>query len=552
MGTTTSSARKTRRSTLLACASLAAVLLVVPARAAPGDLDPTFGVGGKVTTDFASRSDFALGVAIQPDGKIVAAGHSADGTGFDNVNFALARYGLDGSLDAGFGSGGKVTTDFGGGFDAAAAVAVQADARIVAVGSGVIVATGRTGFALARYNPDGSLDTTFGGDGRVTIDFGIAFRPVTSGNAVAIQADGKIVAAGSAGTAGENDFALARFNSDGSLDTSFGSGGKVLTPFGGYEFAFELAIQADGKIVAAGHTDRFGEDGFDFALARYNPDGSLDAGFGSGGKVTTHFGSTFFEAAYGVAIQADGKIVAAGTGAGDFALARYNPNGSLDTNFGLGGKVTTDIGGSGNANADAAQADGRITAVGSTSAGDFTLVQYRPDGSLDGSFGNGGTVTTDFSATDNAFDVAIQGDGKIVAAGGTIGTGFSDFALARYENGGALVVSIDIKPGGGVNPIKLSSRGVVPVAVLSTESFDATTVSPSTVCFGDDNPSERDCTEAHGRGHLEDVNGDGKTDLVLHYEIAETGIDAGDQTACLSATTFVGASIEGCDSIEPH
>ena len=161
-------------------------------------------------------------------------------------------------------------------------------------------------------------------------------------------------------------------------------------------------------------------------------------------------------------------------------------------------------------------------------------------------------MTTDFaSATDNAFDVAIQGDGKIVVGGATFGAGFADFALARYQNGGALTVSIDIKLGSSTNPINLSSGGLVPVAILTTDTFDATTVDSSTVCFGDDdNPSQRDCTEAHGKGHIEDVNGDGRPDLLLHYEVSQTGIDPGDTTACLTGKTFANVNIEGCDSIK--
>ncbi|MGI9113087.1 MAG: delta-60 repeat domain-containing protein [Gaiellaceae bacterium] len=539
---------------------LAAVLLVLPAGAASGDLDLTFGTGGKVTTDFASGADFALGVAIQSDGKIVAAGNTSP-VGGVGVDFALARYNLDGSLDASFGSGGRVTTDFGSRIDAAAAVAVQPDGRIVAVGISA------DDFALARYNPDGSLDASFGSGGKVTTDFGGRDQ----GNAVAIQADGKIVAAGmgakiEAPGLGIGDLALARYHRDGSLDASFGIGGKRTTEFGLGDIAYELALQADGKIVAAGRASAPG--GSNFALARYNLDGGLDPTFGSRGQVSTAFGSGFFPiftVAYGVALQADDKIVAAGeavainatgtsTEKADFALARYNVDGSLDPTFGGGGKVTTDLGGLGGsdtANAVVVQADGKIVAAGRTDPGDFALVRYNPDGSLDASFGGGGRVTTDFgSATDDAFDVAIQADGRIVAAGPTFGPGFADFAVARYQSGGALTVSIDIKPRSSSNPINLSSRGVVPVAILTTDGFDATTVDPSSVCFGDDdNARERDCTEAHGKGHVADVNGDGRPDLMLHYEVGQAGIDPGDPTACLTGTTFAGGSIEGCDSI---
>src|SRR5262249_51395919 len=180
---------------------------------------------------------------------------------------------------------------------------------------------GGSNFAVARYNADGTLDTTFSFDGKVTTDFGGDDRAFS----VAIQADGKIVVAGASLTNPGDDFALARYNPDGSLDAGFGTGGKVTTAFGsGLDHANACTIQADGKIVAVG------ADGGDFALARYNSDGSLDGTFGTGGKVTTDFGGQL-EEAFGVAMQADGKIVAAGAAAGGFALARYYPDGHLDS-----------------------------------------------------------------------------------------------------------------------------------------------------------------------------------------------------------------------------
>src|SRR6266536_6144139 len=189
----------------LAVLALALVAAALPgaAVAAAGALDPTFGIGGEVTTDFGG-SDSAQAVAIQSDGKILAAGLSGAG------DFALARYNADGSLDPSFGSGGKVTTDFGG-FDLALGVALQSDGKIVAAGQG----GSSFDFALARYNADGSLDTSFGSGGKVTTDFGV-FDAAT---AVAIQRDGKIVATGSTFSSGFQQFALARYNADGSLDT---------------------------------------------------------------------------------------------------------------------------------------------------------------------------------------------------------------------------------------------------------------------------------------------------------------------------------------------
>ncbi len=282
-------------------------------------------------------------------------------------------------------------------------------------------------FALARYKlkPDGTLDTSFGSGGKVTTDLGgiqdAAF-------ALAIQADGKLVAAGVSDVGGSSDFALARYNTDGTPDPSFGSAGKVITDFSGSgstDQAVALAIQSDGKIVAAGITDILCCNTENFALARYNPDGTLDATFGSAGKVITDFsGSDSDDYAYALAIQSDAKVLAGGFSNAnrfyDFALARYNPDGALDTSFGSSGKVLTDF-----VNEQdviyslAIQSDGEIVA-GGYSFGDFALARYDPDGTLDRSFGSGGKVTTDFSGSGSfeiAFAIAIQSDGKIVATG---------------------------------------------------------------------------------------------------------------------------------------
>jgi uncharacterized delta-60 repeat protein len=363
-------ARFPRRPGLTLVGAVALVIAIAnPAAAPPGDLDPTFDGDGKVTTDFAGIFAVAGAVAIQGDGKIVAAGTTADVSGISD--FALARYNTDGSLDTAFDGDGKVTTDFAGLSDEANAISIQGDGKIVAAGVARIGLNGPQDFALARYNTDGSLDTTFGGDGKVTTDFAGANDQA---HAVAIQGDGKIVAAGLAGS----DFALARYNTDGSLDTTFGGDGKVTTDFAGpTDQAHAVAIQGDGKIVAAG----FAGSDFDFALARYNTDGSLDTTFGGDGKVTTDFaGSGSRDEAHAVAIQGDGKIVAAGlavvSGIFDFALARYRADGSLDTIFSGDGKVTTDFAGDFDvANGVVIQANGRIVAAG-FAGDDFALARY--------------------------------------------------------------------------------------------------------------------------------------------------------------------------------
>jgi uncharacterized delta-60 repeat protein len=433
---------------MLVLALLLSYTAPTPVRADDGDLDKSFGAGGKVITDFSGGEDEATAVAIQDDGKIFAVGSTTKPFVANNRDFALARYNTDGSLDTSFGSGGKVATDFFGKNDFALAAAIQQDGKIVAAGRHFKVFSdgALTGyyFAVARYNSDGSLDTNFGSGGKVTGDIGEL-------DAIAIQNDGKILVAGftfsGSGFEITTAFALARYNGDGSLDTSFGSGGKITTDFFGGSIVLPrtnvraVSIQSDGKIVAAGSAYNSATRSSFFGLARYNDDGSLDTSFGSGGKVTTAIldGSS----AMALAIHSDGKIVAAGSGGPKdafpgFAVARYNSDGSLDTSFGSGGKATADFFGSGSiVRAVAFGADGEILAVGSVSKGakgnDFAVARYNSNGSLDTRFGGSGKVFTELSKDedDDAEAVAIQSDGQIVAVGAT-DTG-ADFALARYN-----------------------------------------------------------------------------------------------------------------------
>jgi uncharacterized delta-60 repeat protein len=214
------------------------------------------------------------------------------------------------------------------------------------------------------------------------------------------------------------------------LDPAFSSDGLVTTNFSGYhgDSAYALALQPDGKLVAAG--DTFSGIYSTFALARYNPDGSLDATFSGDGKLTTGFAGTH-AAAYALVMQPDGKLVAAGQSGGNFALARYNPDGSLDATFDGDGKVVTSLGGYGSALALILQSDGKLVAAG-YSSNNFALARYNLDGSLDTSFDGDGKLTTDFfGGTDEASALALQPDGKLVAAG-RAGSGF---ALALNPDG---------------------------------------------------------------------------------------------------------------------
>jgi uncharacterized delta-60 repeat protein len=409
----------------------------VVALAAPGALDPTFSGDGKLTTNFPRGDDGAAGVAIQADGKVVVAGSAGWGPG-PAPTFALARYRSGGTLDPTFGGDGKVTTRFAS-YGFAADLAIQADGKIVVVGQA------NDKFALARYHRNGTLDSTFNGDGKATT----TFLPLDTAGAasVAVQSDGKIVVAGSAwceertltcpAEEQSGDIAVARYDEDGTLDASFGEDGRVTTDNGGSDGGSAVALQADGKIVVAGRVGQGfeGADG-DFGLVRYQADGTLDSTFGDGGNVTTEFGASWeSEGAYALAIQADGKIVAAGRGGRTFALARYNADGTPDATFSSDGKVTTNFTGRLDiAFGVAIQATGKIVAAGVTT-GRFALARYKPDGTLDATFSGDGKVTTNFTAyRDQASDVALQANGRIVLAGWA---GVSDqrFALARYRGG---------------------------------------------------------------------------------------------------------------------
>ena len=289
-----------------------------PAWAADGALDPSFGTGGKVMTAIGASIDYAYSVAVQPDGKIVAAGYTFNGA---NNDFALVRYNANGSLDSTFGVGGRVTTAIGTSDDYVYAVAVEPDGKIAAAGSSY---NGLDfDFALARYNANGSLDGTFGTGGTVTTAIGDAMDVA---RAVVVQTNGKLVAAGYSYNGSNDDFALIRYNTDGSLDTTFGTGGKVTTSIGtSTDRAYAAAVQSDGKIVAAGMANNGSND--EFALARYTTNGALDPTFDTDGKVSTPVG-TSSSRAYAAAIQADGKTVAAGYANNgvndDFALTRYD------------------------------------------------------------------------------------------------------------------------------------------------------------------------------------------------------------------------------------
>jgi uncharacterized delta-60 repeat protein len=409
----------------------------IPAIAAVGDLDISFDTDGIVKTGIRIDSR-AEAVVVQNDGKIIAAGFSSSG---GNNDFALARYNPDGQLDTSFGTAGIVTTSVRANSEITS-VALQSDGKIVAAGWSYDN-TFLNNFGLARYNSDGQLDTSFGTAGIVTTSMG---AQSSGAEEIKIQSDGKIVVAGYSETASITSFALARYNSDGSLDTSFGTGGKTTTSIeGNNEYANSLVIQSDGKIIAAGYSlNQTGtRNDNDFALVRYNTNGSLDTSFGTGGKVTTAIGPGY-DNINTIAIQGDGKIVAAGYSDNingiyaDFALVRYNTNGSLDTSFGTGGKVTNEIdpGDGSEAFSIVVQNDQKLVLAGSSFAGGgnsiIAVARYNVDGSLDTSFGTGGKTTTPIEALSRGRSVVVQSDGKILVAGSISDGTNLFFALVRY------------------------------------------------------------------------------------------------------------------------
>jgi uncharacterized delta-60 repeat protein len=407
----------------------------------PGSLDPTFGTGGIVTTAFSGTSrDSANTVLYQPDGKLIAVGTN------------MARYNSNGTLDTTFGKGGKVAS-------------VNADSATLyppgTTNAGKIVVVGfvtnrKTGndFTVTRYNANGSVDASFGSRGTVTTDLGGSDVP----EAVAVQPDGKIIVAGDSRNSSRalpDGFGLARYNANGTLDSSFGSGGSVVTPLWGSDL-HSLALQSDGKIVVAARAaESVGQD-FHFTVARYNANGTLDTGFGADHNGIVLINDTFADhpgvvplggftnlayEANGVAIQPDGKIIAVGetygnsTGDG-WLVARFDTAGNLDNTFGINGTTlawpSAGLGWD-QAFRAAVQPDGEIVVAGGTSqATGFYVGRFDATGTLDPTFGTGGVVRTVIGTGNQLRDMLLQPDGKIVVSGDApVGSGVG-FGLARY------------------------------------------------------------------------------------------------------------------------
>lgn len=396
-----------------------------------GSLDTSFGDNGTRVIAFdlggtdeddnlAFDLDVATCVAIQSDGKIVVGGYAQrDSSG--NFDFAVVRLNTDGALDSSFSSDGKalVAFDYGGvGDDRATGIAIQSDGRIVLVGTCQQDASGAGDLAIARLLSDGSLDTSFTGDGRKWIDFSDGGDD--GGAAVAVQEDGGIVVVGyTTGSGGDSDFAIARVTPDGSLDYTFSDDGKKTIKFDlggdGMDRATSVAIQSDGSIVVAGSASGKNGDG-DFAVARLTNSGGMDGAFSGDGRKTVAFdrGATNEDGATGVVVQSDGSIMIGGytqvssSGDFDFSVARLTSEGDLDTLFAIEGKKSIPFNDGGSdydvANGMVLQSDGKIVVVGSAMKADpqntdFAVLRLNADGDLDSAFGSGGKKTIAFDRT---------------------------------------------------------------------------------------------------------------------------------------------------------
>jgi uncharacterized delta-60 repeat protein len=393
---------------------------------------------------------------------------------------ALVRYEIDGTLDASFGSNGKVITSLDTTIYGAPSMAVQHDGKIVVVLTAGIYPDGD--FVVIRYSTEGFLDSSFNSNGVEIVSVSNGFD---GANAVAVQPDGKIVIAGTSDNGpAYYDFALIRIDTNGLIDSSFGIGGKLTTDFGlTNDEAYSIVIQPDEKIVVSGYSPN-DFSGLDFAVVRYNGDGSLDTGFSGDGKLTTKIGSGD-DRAYSLVLQPDGKPVVAGiswNGANNgFTAARYKMDGSLDSSFSSDGIVTTDFNGMNDwAKSIALQPDGRIVVAGSSEKEtdlEFALSRYHSDGTLDTSFSSDGMQMTEISSFDDHGEaVAMQPDGKIIVAGGANNYGINaDFALARYISG--LHVGI----------IDLSSPSnsvfIYPNPIEATATLNYSLKIPETICI---------------------------------------------------------------------
>lgn len=420
-------------------------------KAAPGELDTSFGTGGIATIDVGSVLDHVTAIAIQPDGKILATGMTA--VGGANLDFALVRLNLDGSPDDTFGSGGIQKTDFGNLFDIPLAIAVHEDGKIVVAGlTSPSLANNSRDVAVAQYLSSGLPDNDFDGDGKIIHAF--STRDDVASTVLVVEG-GKIILAGSMeDSSGDSEFGVFRLDGTGAIDTNFATpdGGFLADFEGGSDLLFDGKVLEDGSLLFAGTTDR-GATQTDFALLKVTAEGLPDGGFDGDGEAAADLGSAF-QVGGGLAVRDDGKaIVSGGSGAGsvsEMAMTRFDANGLVDTDFAFSGFSTNPLDAVRSELAVHAdlQSDGKILTTGISfdpadpgALADVIAVRFSSNGLLDTSFGVGGvtTISAAFSPVLANFGVAsligtaVQGDGKLVVGASSGDESSRDFLIARLE-----------------------------------------------------------------------------------------------------------------------
>lgn len=410
------------------------IFTCTPLYSQAGELDLSFGVDGFIITELGESFDGITSMAIQEDGKIVAVGYSYGATHSD---FGIARYNIDGSLDNTFSLDGKLVFDFDTTFSIPYSVVVQADNKIVVGGFATLNDTSIADcFALARLNSDGSLDDGFGDGGIIKLYIGTTHLDIIY--SLLIQPDGKILAAGTSYSDHNGLFVVTRFNSDGTLDNSFSGDGITTTDiYDDTEVIFSITRQSDGKILAGGYT--FKDEIPEYALVRYNENGDIDESFGDDGIVVISIG-TDFDLITSVIIQPDNKIIASGYSSDfdsdtDISIARFNPDGSLDYSFSGDGTLRTDIAEDDHSWQSLIQPDGKIITAGQSKQDGFAkmaIVRHNPDGSMDTTFGMEGRIELEIDTLQSIANCIILGpDGKLLV-GGSAGTDpDNDFCLVK-------------------------------------------------------------------------------------------------------------------------
>lgn len=435
-------------------------------------LDTTFGTNGKVFTSFGAFNSIFHALTMQTDGKIYAVG-AKEGLFSETNGLFIAKYNSDGSLDTTYNGTGKIEVGYGFSYEFCYTAVIQPDNKLIVAGSS------NGDFAIARLNSDGTYDTSFSADGKLNLSFGVGNGSKI--RKILLQPDGKIIAIGEAYGGSNFDYGVARFNSDGSLDTSFGLGGKTNIPVGvANDFGNDAILQPDGKIIVIGSSKNNTGNDF-FSMLRLNTDGSIDTTFGTSGKVMYRI-NTSECVANALTLQIDGKIIVTGNSDGDFAVLRYNTNGTLDATFAGIGHVVTDFGNSQDKIfAVSVQADGKIITAGNAyeigfpASWQFAIARYATNGMLDTTFDTDGKMTVQMTNYESGIkDMIIQPDGKLLFGGYTsiaIGSNLN-FGLLRLDN---TALSIN-ETNFGINKISLYPNPTDSEINIESPNFELNTV----------------------------------------------------------------------------